>query len=306
MNHIIANNVGKRLIVIENEFGTSIGVESLIARLGVESKELAGFYEIGNGCLCCTVKDSLLSTLERVVATRIDQVDLILIETTGLANPGPVIEVFWTDQAVNTSLYLDGVVAVIDCRNFHQTIENGVPLELAAQVCYSDRIVINKVDLVDEAILNSVTSSIRDMNPLATIAHSSYCSIDLNFVFNLSSYHLDSHKNRLTSNLYSLSLIHATSPSAWSTVLETTSTCISRQSFNTWMSRLVECKDIMRIKGIVMLDGCWTLVQCVYGLYDLVQLDGAALEGLNVSKSKVVVILRMPISACSDLLQFPS
>lgn len=117
LNWILTERHGKRIAVIENEFGEEIGVENLIAKGGGTStgESFDEFYELGNGCICCTVKDDLVLTLERLMQKR-HLFDYILIETTGLANPGPLASIFWLDDALQSKLYLDSIVTVVDVK----------------------------------------------------------------------------------------------------------------------------------------------------------------------------------------------
>ena len=90
LNYILTSHHGKRIAVIENEFGEQIGIENLIAKNGVSGETFDDFYELNNGCICCTVKDDLVTTLENLMKKR-DMFDYVFIETTGLANPGMVV-----------------------------------------------------------------------------------------------------------------------------------------------------------------------------------------------------------------------
>lgn len=150
LNYLLRENHGKRIAVIENEFSQGLGIEGMIAKSGISGQDLEGFFELNNGCICCTVKDSLLTTLEQLAFHK-DKFDYILIETTGVANPGPIISSFWLDQAVNSSLKLDGVVCVVDSLNIERYLKDPVTKnDCTMQICYADRILLNKIDLVDE------------------------------------------------------------------------------------------------------------------------------------------------------------
>lgn len=101
LNYILSSHEHKKKIaVIENEFSEGLGIESMIAKSGVSGSNISDFFELPNGCICCTIKNDLLSTLEQLVLHR-DKFDYIIIETTGLANPGPVISTFWTDEGLD-------------------------------------------------------------------------------------------------------------------------------------------------------------------------------------------------------------
>lgn len=95
----------------------------MIAKSGVNGENIAGFFELSNGCICCTVKDDLLTTLEQLVLHK-DRFDYVLIETTGVANPGPIIASLWVDDDADSTLQLDGVVTVVDCVNILQYLSS--------------------------------------------------------------------------------------------------------------------------------------------------------------------------------------
>jgi G3E family GTPase len=150
IQYILKNpNHGKRIAVIENEFGEGLAVESLIARDGVDpnSDSLQEFIELPNGCICCTVKDSLVETLETLVDRKKD-LDYILIEASGMANPGPIASVFWLDEALESRLQLDGIVTLVDANNILEQL--ATTEEAAQQIAYSDRLLINKIDTLPQ------------------------------------------------------------------------------------------------------------------------------------------------------------
>ena len=117
---------------------------------GIDGENLTGFFELNNGCICCTVKDNLITTLEQLVLHS-QKFDYIVIETTGLANPGPVISTFWMDEGLQASLKLDGVVCVVDSHNILGYLgDREISQDVSLQICYADRILLNKIDLVSE------------------------------------------------------------------------------------------------------------------------------------------------------------
>src|SRR5271168_4388908 len=107
LNHILTAQHGKRIAVIENEFG-EVGVDQALV-IGAEEE----IFEMNNGCICCTVRGDLIRILGNLVKRR-DKFDYILIETTGLADPGPVVQTFFFDEELKTKVRLDGVVTVVD------------------------------------------------------------------------------------------------------------------------------------------------------------------------------------------------
>jgi G3E family GTPase len=187
---------GKRIAVIENEFGNSgaLSIESMIARDGLTSDSLQEFIELPNGCICCTVKDSLVLTLENLLDKRAD-LDYILIECSGMANPGPIAAIFWLDDTLQSRLKLDGIVTVVDAVNVeHQLRETE---EASQQIAYADRILLNKVDLLpksDDASLemNRVLGMIRSIHPTADIQTTTYSAVpDLEWILDAGCFDAD-------------------------------------------------------------------------------------------------------------------
>jgi G3E family GTPase len=173
---------GKRIAVIENEFGDGLSIESLIARDGVDpsSNSLTDLIELPNGCICCTVKDDLVSTLENLIEKRKD-LDYILIEASGMANPGPIAAVFWLDDELQSRLRLDGIVTLVDA--FHigkQLLETE---EASQQIAHADRILLNKVDLISGEQQSKIEESIRSVHPTAPIRSTTFSQIpDLDWI----------------------------------------------------------------------------------------------------------------------------
>ena len=160
LNRILSENHGQRIAVIENEFG-EIGVDQ---ELVINAEE--EIFETNNGCICCTVRGDLIRILGSL-AERRDRFDRIVIETTGLANPGPVAQTFFVDEAVRDQFALDGIVTLIDSHHFEQQLAESD--EVRTQVAFADVIVLNKVDLVSEEQLASLENRVRSMNAMARI-----------------------------------------------------------------------------------------------------------------------------------------
>ena len=189
LNYILTAQHGKRIAVIENEFGAEIGVENLIAKNGVSGQDLKDFYELNNGCICCAVKDDLVSTLEMLMEKR-EMFDFIFIETTGLANPGPIASIFWLDSALGSSLYLDAIVTVVDLRHFARHVGDHTR-EAYWQVAYGDCILLNKRDLVDEAGVRAAKTSVTAINPMAKLLLCTNSRIDLEEILHVRAFDVD-------------------------------------------------------------------------------------------------------------------
>ena len=153
LNHLLSSTEHKmKFAVIENEFG-DVGIDENIL---VESSE-EQVIEIMNGCICCTVRGDLTKVLDKLY-DRVKDMDGVIIETTGLADPAPVAQTFFVDDSVASRYKLDGIITVVDAKHVVQHIEEekpeGVENEAVEQLAFADRIMLNKTDLVtDEAEL---------------------------------------------------------------------------------------------------------------------------------------------------------
>ena len=191
LNHILRSQHGKRIVVIENEFADSLGVETQLAKSGVDGRDLSGFFELANGCICCSVKDNLVATLEIIVNDLENQFDYVLIECSGVAHPGPVIELFWIDEELESCLEIDGVVTTIDCVNVKKLKgeEGGRRREAERQIAFADRIILNKMDLMeDEKEVEEIEDFVKAINPFAQIERTSFAQVPLDFVLDVQGY----------------------------------------------------------------------------------------------------------------------
>jgi G3E family GTPase len=160
LNRILTESHGQRIAVIENEFG-EIGVDQ---ELVIDAEE--EIFEMNNGCICCTVRGDLIRILGNLM-TRRDKFDRIVLETTGLANPGPVAQTFFVDEGIRKEFALDGIVTLVDALHFERQLQDSE--ETRTQVAFADVIVLNKTDLVDETQLDAVERRVRSINALARI-----------------------------------------------------------------------------------------------------------------------------------------
>jgi len=182
LNRILTENHGKRIAVIENEFG-EIGIDDALV---VKSDE--EIFEMNNGCICCTVRGDLIRILGNLMRRR-DKFDYILVETTGLADPAPVAQTFFVDDEIQAQLELDGIVTVIDCKHIVMHLDSSS--ECKEQIAFADVILLNKTDLVSEKELCELEERIRSMNAMAKIHRTRNAVIDMEKVLNLSGFNLD-------------------------------------------------------------------------------------------------------------------
>ncbi|KAF5020986.1 hypothetical protein F66182_6967 [Fusarium sp. NRRL 66182] len=181
LNYILTAQHGKKIAVIMNEFGDSLDIEkSLTVNKGDEQVE--EWLEVGNGCICCSVKDTGVNAIESLMSKK-GAFDYILLETTGLADPGNLAPLFWVDDGLGSTIYLDGIVTLVDAKNILRSLDDpkGIveghdhhghgPVMTTAhvQISHADVIVINKADMVTETELNQVKGRIQSINGLAKI-----------------------------------------------------------------------------------------------------------------------------------------
>ena len=196
----------KRIAIIQNEVSEEMGIESAVLT-DSEGRIIPDFYELPNGCICCTSKDDLVTTLENIVSLGRERIDAIVVETTGIADPCTVVEVFWLDDELTSSLFLDGVVTVVDCMHFPDVIRSDHFMEHSEigrkQVAIADRILINKTDLVTPETVSKVEELIRSLNPDADIFSTSLSNVDPSWVLDIGSYTTRSNLSHHTPHMIS-------------------------------------------------------------------------------------------------------
>jgi G3E family GTPase len=184
LNHILTAEHGKKIAVILNEFGNTADIEkSLTVSQG--DKSSTEWIPLANGCICCSIKDSGVAALESLVERQRD-FEYILLETTGVADPGNIAPMFWMDEGLGSSIFLDGIVTVVDAKNILRSLDeptveeipysetehdHQAPLLTTAhlQISHADVIILNKTDLVDESQLAAVRARIASINSLAQL-----------------------------------------------------------------------------------------------------------------------------------------
>ncbi|HUP97273.1 MAG TPA: GTP-binding protein [Usitatibacter sp.] len=163
LNRILNEQHGEKIAVIENEFGET-GIDNEIL---VRDKQ-EQIVEMNNGCLCCTVRGDLVRILGDLGKKRKQgklKFDRVIIETTGLANPGPVAQTFFMDESIHEQYLLDAVVTVVDAKHADKQLDEHD--EARRQVGFADRILLSKTDLVEDALVDALVKRLRQMNPRA-------------------------------------------------------------------------------------------------------------------------------------------
>jgi G3E family GTPase len=244
LNQILTHEHGKKIAVIVNEFG-EVGIDN---QLVISSDE--EIFEMNNGCICCTVRGDLLRIITNLMRRR-DKFDHLVIETTGLADPAPVIQTFFVDEDVQLQTHLDAVVTVVDAKHIqlHWDAE-----EAQEQIAFADRILINKTDLVTPAELDELERKIRSMNAIAKIYRTQNALIDMDTVLGVGGFDL-SHALTIDPDFLGEEA-HEHDESVKSIALVAAGT-IDNDKLTAWLSKLLptQGQNIFRMKGILNIQG---------------------------------------------------
>ena len=174
LNRILSEDHGRRYAVIVNEFG-EIGIDADLV-VGADEE----VFEMNNGCICCTVRGDLIRVLQGLMkrqASAARGFDAIIVETTGLADPGPVAQTFFVDEDVKAKTRLDSVTTVVDAKNILARLADS--REAREQIAFADQIVLNKTDLATEAELAVIETRLRRLNPIAKIHRAARANVPL-------------------------------------------------------------------------------------------------------------------------------
>ena len=246
LNRILTERHGKKYAVVVNEFGE----EGIDNDLVVDADEEV--FEMNNGCICCTVRGDLIRILSGLMK-RADQLDAIIVETTGLADPAPVAQTFFVDEDVADRTKLDAIVTVADA--VHLDTQLGEHHEAEEQIAFADVVLLNKTDLIESENLESVETRIRKINPYAKIIRTARCDAPLDEVVGLNAFSLDrvlevepdfldsDHDHEHDDDITSVSFVSETP--------------LDFEKFQSWFGKVLQTRgqDILRSKGILDFDG---------------------------------------------------
>lgn len=251
LNRILTENHGQRIAVIENEFG-EIGIDH---DLVVQSDE--EIFEMNNGCICCTVRGDLIRILGRLMKRR-DKFDRILIETTGLADPAPVVQTFFMDDDMKAQFHVDAIVTLVDAKHILLHLDDSD--EAMEQVAFADVLLLNKTDLVEPADLDALERRLRGINALARIHRTTNAAIELDKVLAVGGFNLDRateiDPHFLEDADHDHHHHHHHDKHVTSVGIEAPGNVDGRK-INAWLAELVRVQgpDIFRMKGVFSIDG---------------------------------------------------
>ncbi|WP_448571421.1 CobW family GTP-binding protein [Trichothermofontia sp.] len=244
LNRILTHEHGKKVAVIVNEFG-EVGIDH---QLVVDADE--EIFEMNNGCICCTVRGDLIRIIGNLMKRR-ERFDHLVIETTGLADPAPVIQTFFVDDQIQSQTRLDAVVTVVDAKHIHQHWDADEALE---QIAFADVILLNKIDLVSRAELDALEQRIRAMNAIAKIYRTQSAQIPIETLLGVNAFDIN-HALSIDPEFLN-ETAHEHDATVGSLALREQG-AVDGEKLNTWLSELLRNHgpDIFRMKGILQIAG---------------------------------------------------
>ena len=247
VNHLMQQHTGGRIGVVVNEFG-EVGIDG---QLIVAEEE--ALIEINNGCVCCTVRADLVASVKELLArsqgASHGRLERLIVETSGLADPAPVLQTFLADPDLREAVELESVVTVVDAHHFGQQLHDEIVRE---QVAFADVIVINKIDLIDQSSLQQLELQIRALNPTASITTASQSRVAADSLLGVRRFSLpallelepdlldeNAHDHEHDASIQSCALIERGA--------------LDPDRFNKWINQLVQERgqQLMRMKGVL-------------------------------------------------------
>ena len=244
LNRILTHEHGKKVAVIVNEFG-EVGIDN---QLVIDADE--EIFEMNNGCICCTVRGDLIRIIGNLMRRR-DKFDHLVIETTGLADPAPVIQTFFVDEEIQTQLNLDAVVTVVDVKHIWSHWDSD---EAQEQIAFANVILLNKTDLVKSEQLEELKRKILSLNGMVKIYTTQNANVDMDSVLGVRAFDLekaleiepellgeDAHEH--DESVFSFAIVESGE--------------VDLEKLNSWLTELLQTQgpNIFRMKGILNVAG---------------------------------------------------
>lgn len=254
LNNILTKEHGHKIAVIINEFG-EIGIDGDLV-----VKDEDSVLELANGCLCCTVKGDLTKIIQDLIKSG-QPFDHLMIETTGIANPAPVAEVFYFDPNINNRFFVNGIVTLVDSVNVDKHLDDND--ECYKQIAFADLLLLNKTDLVEEERLKDINKIVSLVNPMAEQIRCKHSDVDISKILNVVSLHeqmlhddhIENHKQVHTHHKHEHHGHEHDSPIV--SVSITSKGEFNQAKLRYWISTLLfdRSDTIYRMKGIINISG---------------------------------------------------
>ncbi|MCU0532464.1 MAG: GTP-binding protein [Hydrococcus sp. Prado102] len=244
LNRILTYEHGKKVAVIVNEFG-EVGIDN---QLIIDADE--EIFEMNNGCICCTVRGDLIRIIGNLMKRR-NKFDHLVIETTGLADPAPVIQTFFVDEDMRSQILLDAVVTVVDAKHIQQHWDAD---EAQEQIAFADVILLNKTDLVTTEQLDELEKRIHSMNAMAKIYRTQNSELEMDALLGVKAFDLN-HALEIDPQFLNENAHEHDETVTSVAIVE--SGAVDGSKLNNWLGDLLRNKgvDIFRMKGILNIAG---------------------------------------------------
>jgi G3E family GTPase len=244
LNRILVEPRAGRVAVIVNEFG-NVGIDGQLVTSTAET-----VIEIKNGCICCKVRGDLVVALRELLESSL-AFDRVVIETSGLADPAPVVQSFVLDEVLRARFALDAIVTVVDVRHLPMQLVHD---EAREQIAFADVVLLNKVDLESSSQVNAVETEIRRLNPLAVVHRTENCALSLDQVLDVRAFDL---KNLLSLDPQLLEgHVHEHAADIGCVAIRAPGS-LNDAKVNRWINTLLADygRDLLRLKGILHIAG---------------------------------------------------
>jgi G3E family GTPase len=243
VNHLLSQNRQYRIGVVVNEFG-EVGIDG---QLIVSEQE--ALIEINNGCVCCTVRADLVASVKQMLALAGNRLDRLIIETSGLADPAPVLQTFLADPDLRSQVELESVITVVDALHLKGQLDDEIVRE---QIAFADTLILNKSDLVSQDFLASVRNQVRLINQTASVVSTNHSQVPVDTLLGTQRFSLPNllmiEPDLLDEQSHDHE--HDASISSCSVVI---SGALDPDRFNRWINQLVndQGQRLLRMKGLL-------------------------------------------------------
>ncbi|CAI4050451.1 hypothetical protein SKDZ_14G3480 [Saccharomyces kudriavzevii ZP591] len=204
LEKIALKGADRKIAVILNEFGDSSEIEKAMT-IKNGSSTYQEWLDLGNGCLCCSLKNVGVKAIEDMVERSPGKIDYILLETSGIADPAPIAKMFWQDEGLNSSVYIDGIITVLDCEHILKCLDDisidahwhgdkvGLKGNLTIahfQLAMADRIIMNKYDNIENSpeMIKHLKDRVREINSIAPMYFTKYSETSIDNLLDIHAY----------------------------------------------------------------------------------------------------------------------
>ncbi|WP_421919488.1 CobW family GTP-binding protein [Marinifilum sp.] len=284
LNHLIFDYPNKKFAIIENEFGEE-NIDSALVK-NIQSEDI---FELSNGCICCNLNQDLIVVLQKLVESK-HPFNHLLIETTGIADPGAILACFISDPIIKNQFELDSVICMVDAKNLGSDLEKEEVL--SKQIAISDLILLNKVDLINDTDKDSILRLLRNQNQQAEILECQFSKVENAELLDRFSYKTEKvfqHIFGLETNMNNKS---AKNHHTIQNMLFTCNEPLDQMKIGMWLDAFLQFNQdtIYRVKGILNLKGVQNRIVLQSVHTQIKATIGKAWEPDEKRESKIIII----------------